>query len=290
MVTALSSCMTTPDLIILTVLYSETIYAEGLLSIDDTKYLKDDKVWIFSGKLDTVVDSGVVEKLAEYYGHYVSSENIVSVFNVSAEHSMITNDFGGNCSYLGAPYINDCSLDAAGEILNHIYGALSPPVPASPENFLELNQSGFIPGGVDAHLVGLDTRSYAYVPSQCKNETSKCALHIAFHGCKQTLDLLNMTFVVHAGYNEWAEANNIIIAYPQAYANLVNPEGCFDWWGYSGENFATQLGIQNAVFKNTADYFAGDGPSFLQHGRDGLVDGRTRYLELAALSAKWMPL
>lgn len=41
-------------------------------------------------------------------------------------------------------------------------------------------------------------------------------------------------FVENAGYNEWADANNIVVLYPQARtANLgfANPQGCWDFWG-----------------------------------------------------------
>lgn len=57
-----------------------------------------------------------------------------------------------------------------------------------------------------------------------------CRLHIAFHGCAQTLDDINTTFVTETGYNRWAEANNIVVLYPQAKATLTNPEGCWDWY------------------------------------------------------------
>ena len=42
-------------------------------------------------------------------------------------------------------------------------------------------------------------------------------------------------FVTQAGYNEVAELNNIVILYPQAIATTVplNPQGCWDWWGYT---------------------------------------------------------
>lgn len=44
-------------------------------------------------------------------------------------------------------------------------------------------------------------------------------------------------YALHAGYNEWAEANGIVVLYPywkRSQAAPSNPEGCADWWGYSG--------------------------------------------------------
>ncbi|HEY6898981.1 MAG TPA: hypothetical protein VI279_17105, partial [Rhodocyclaceae bacterium] len=37
------------------------------------------------------------------------------------------------------------------------------------------------------------------------------------HGCKQSFDNIGETFVRHAGYNEWADTNRIIILYPQTW-------------------------------------------------------------------------
>ncbi len=36
-----------------------------------------------------------------------------------------------------------------------------------------------------------------------------------------------------------------------------NPNGCFDWWGYSGRNFATQKGPQMAAVKKMIDHIMG---------------------------------
>ena len=50
-----------------------------------------------------------------------------------------------------------------------------------------------------------------------------------------------------AGYNRWADANRIVVLYPQAAQSLVapfNPRGCWDWWGYSGADYAARSGAQ----------------------------------------------
>jgi poly(3-hydroxybutyrate) depolymerase len=56
-----------------------------------------------------------------------------------------------------------------------------------------------------------------------------------------------MAFVNHSGLNEVAEVNNLIILYPQAIKSPLdpfNPKGCFDWWGYTGVDYASKLGPQ----------------------------------------------
>ena len=37
----------------------------------------------------------------------------------------------------------------------------------------------------------------------------------------------------HSGLNEWAEANQRVVLYPQATTSLANPQGCWDWWGFT---------------------------------------------------------
>jgi hypothetical protein len=55
-----------------------------------------------------------------------------------------------------------------------------------------------------------------------------------------------MTFIQKSGINEWADGNNIIVLYPQTIASIVpaNPDGCWDWWGYTGPNYALKSAPQ----------------------------------------------
>ena len=60
---------------------------------------------------------------------------------------------------------------------------------------------------------------------------------------------LGRAFAREAGYNRWADANRIVVLYPQAeksYFSPFNPRGCWDWWGYSGVDYATRNGAQLA--------------------------------------------
>jgi len=79
------------------------------------------------------------------------------------------------------------------------------------------------------------------------NETASCRVHVAMHGCEQTRDNLGSTFAQYAGYNRWAESNNIVMLYPFAVANVLNPKGCWDWWGYSSTAYASKLAPQTLM-------------------------------------------
>jgi len=95
----------------------------------------------------------------------------------------------------------------------------------------------------------------------CKTLT--CRVHVVFHGCKQYAGNVGDAVYRHAGYNEWAETNRIIVLYPQTQATLfpVNPKGCFDWWGLSNSlsrnaEFARKTGYQISAVKAMLDRLA----------------------------------
>jgi poly(3-hydroxybutyrate) depolymerase len=130
-------------------------------------------------------------------------------------------------------------------LLNHLLGNLQSPVAPLRENLLSFDQSAFF----DAHeeSVSLADRGYIYIPDQCAE--AECHLHLAFHGCDQNVATVGDDFVWDAGYNGWAEANRIVVLYPQTVrwtraldptGFTANPRGCWDWWGYSGDDFATR--------------------------------------------------
>eukprot|EP00042_Codosiga_hollandica_P023261 m.90935 g.90935 ORF g.90935 m.90935 type:complete len:338 (+) comp51109_c0_seq1:100-1113(+) len=243
---ALSSCMDHPELISVDELVAATNDAADTGTVDSPSHLHESRAFLYSGTLDTVVVPGVVQKLEAYYASYIDSSQIKTVFNVSAEHSMPTASFGNNCSYLGTPYINNCGYDGAYDALNHTYGNIerASPSAAIEANLLTFDQNEFFG---DASLFSMNGYGYIYVPNACASSSTKCRLHISFHGCLQDVSFIQNTYALHAGYNAHAEVNDIIVLYPQA-ATLpeLNPNGCFDWWGYTGPDYATKIGAQSA--------------------------------------------
>jgi len=80
------------------------------------------------------------------------------------------------------------------------------------------------------------------VPSACMS--TECKVHVLFHGCYGDFQINGFSFIDEIGMNEWAESNNIVIIYPQAIQTSYNPEGCWDFWGYTGPNYNTYSGLQ----------------------------------------------
>jgi len=65
-------------------------------------------------------------------------------------------------------------------------------------------------------------------------------------------------YVRDTGYNRWADGNDIVVLYPQAKSEkLANPNGCWDWWGYSSAAYATKAGPQMAAVRAMLDRLAG---------------------------------
>ena len=230
---ALSTCMIGLPAIDLQDLIARTdaFGADG--GIDNTSLLANEKIYLFHGYNDQVVAQPVGDALFAFYSHYQpKAGNIFYQTAVGAGHSQVTVAYGGRCSKNGGEYINHCGYDQAGVILQHIYGALNQPAgSALTGQLLSFKQGPFTAPDqpIDASM---DDTGFVYIPSACAAR-EPCRVHIALHGCKQSVSNIGQDFVQHAGYNEWADANHMIVLYPQTQAlGMRNPEACWDWWGY----------------------------------------------------------
>eukprot|EP00698_Gefionella_okellyi_P026236 TRINITY_DN9920_c0_g1_i1.p1 TRINITY_DN9920_c0_g1~~TRINITY_DN9920_c0_g1_i1.p1 ORF type:complete len:332 (+),score=31.90 TRINITY_DN9920_c0_g1_i1:130-996(+) len=251
---ATESCMSIafqtdiPDLV------SETKSFAANGQIDDISNLADAPVWLFSGTMDFTVTQAVVKDVATYYTSFLkSADQIQTQFTTPATHTQPTNDYGNACSYFGKPFIDNCNLDGAGLILQHMYGSLHPATTPSSPSLTSFDQTPY--GTSDQ---GIASQGYIYTPQQCANNSTKCGLHVAFHGCEQNYDSIGDAYVAHAGYNKWAEANNIVILYPQATSCCgQNPNGCWDWWGYTDQSYAFKTGVQMKAIINMVQDLVG---------------------------------
>lgn len=221
-------------------------YAAQLSSanrIDPIENLAAQKVYLFTSSEDDTVHTGVVEAARDFYRRAsMPDSNIRFHENDSAAHALLTDDFGPSCGTAGAPYLNDCDRDQAGEILNWLEGPLEPRAEPQENAFVRFSQTEFMG---DAGQAGMGEVGMAYIPPACRTQPG-CRLHIVFHGCRQGLDAsgIGETFVRQSGYADWAESNRLIILFPQAASNSLNPNGCWDWWGYTGADFLTKDAVQ----------------------------------------------
>ena len=172
--------------------------------------------------------------------------------NVPSGHCIITNNPEDSVLATNRPpYINNGGFMQSHDILRHIYAGLKPPADRAAGQLLRFDQNEFL--GREARWTSMSQFGYVYIPSRVlSGAVEQPRVHIALHGCKQgynytdyvsgRADVANQPpygnrYIISTGYNEIAESNDIIVLYPQAEGtdngDVHNPDGCWDWWGYS---------------------------------------------------------
>ena len=235
--------------------------AAATAAIDAPSNLAAHRVFILRGALDDQIARPVSDALAEFYRAFVPSANLRYVTDVPVAHGVPTRASGAACGTTATPYLNACGYDGVGQMLAFLYGgALAPPAAAAPLATATDASGGTAARAAVAPRAGLQrflqqrydaagslaATGYLYLPAACLRGVP-CRLHVALHGCRQGADFVGEAFVRHAGYNDWAEANRVVVLYPQVGASWLfpfNPQGCWDFWGYTGPDYATRNGAQ----------------------------------------------
>jgi len=264
---ALGPCMRTPFLLRDIAAYRTIVRqlaARGW--IDPPSSLQHARVYAFTGASDEVVNSATIQKATDLYLALGVPTGNVTLVNRSgpaahAGHAWVTNAFGGACAVTASPFINDCGYNQSEAELRAFYGPdLSPPAPAAAGRIVAFDQTEFVPGRAAA-ASGLSDTGYLYVPKACETGAAQpCRLQVSLHGCTQSAEKLGDIFYTHIGLNELADANRIVVLYPQTHATglsdlpgslrrngrwALNPNGCWNWWGYGGDaHYLTKKGVQ----------------------------------------------
>lgn len=211
--------------------------------IDSLENLTRARIYVFSGTKDTVVYPSAVDATVRFFRLAgVTENNLRYDKSVPAGHALITRGYGNDCSANEAPYISHCAVrglpyDQAGIILEHIYGELVPPAKTPRSSVQAFDQSVYA-----AKESGLADTGYVYIPKICHYRNG-CRVHVVFHGCRQSASVIADKFYADTGYNPWADTNRIIVLYPQI-ARDTQPNGCWDWIGYTGPDYANRKGLQ----------------------------------------------
>ncbi len=212
-------------------------------AIDPLANLTDDRVYVFSGTADRTVLPAVSATIPPFYALAGLPPAVVHFEGtVPAGHGFVTEDGPVDCGTTAAPFVNDCDLDQAHAILDFLHGPLQPAAAAThaPTAF---DQARYL---TSPEPRGMAETGWIYVPSACR-DGAQCRVHVVFHGCKQNAESVDDAVIVGAGYNRWAEANRIVVLYPQTHATWSNPNACWDWWGFTGTGYATKRGVQMAA-------------------------------------------
>lgn len=224
--------------------------------LDPLESLSRSRVWLFSGYNDGVVRQTVMDRLDEFYAMLAKDALRFRRRDLPAGHAMVTTDAGSACNVTGGTFVADCDYDAAGNLLQFIHGRLDPPAATLSGSLRRFDQSEFVAGSTRSS--GMLDEGYVFVPSSCE-QGAKCRVHVALHGCQQSAETVGEAFVRDAGYNRWADANRIVVLYPQARSTWGlpwNPYGCWDWWGYTDAAYAGKRGVQVKAIRAMVDRLA----------------------------------
>ncbi len=245
--------------------------------IADTANIAKQRVLIYQGQNDQIVRPEMADKLKEFYSRLGVSASDLKVMMEPGNHNFpTTREDGFSCSDTRVPFIANCQRDTAGDILEHL---LERKLVRGQFNILHLKK--IEQKGAPTSLASY---GYLYATPFCLNNPTACDLHVALHGCQMSDDfdanfqslyqnkvqlthLLGvsnyemmarrpqmgaLSFARRSGYAEYAEdvSNNVMILFPQTQitsANYpANPNGCWDWFGWTGSDYATNKGSETS--------------------------------------------
>jgi poly(3-hydroxybutyrate) depolymerase len=292
---SVSICMGNPDKAKFPVDYIKTNLAQKL--IDPLTNMRDQKVFIYHGKVDSVLNIKMQEKMKEYYHAMGVQDSNVATLIGEGSHNFPTDRTDGiDCDKEEVPYVSSCNLDVAGKILVHLFDDKIVRTEVNKDHIyvvdqtLTLSNIGKNEADWTRPTASVASYGYLYASDKCLNQPESCHLHVALHGCKMS-DSYNedfqtqyqnqvnnfrivsmrskeilfnpmqlptieektnkyglLKFVMDSGYANYAEENNLMILFPQTWITEnnfpYNPKGCWDWFGWTGDNYATNSGAE----------------------------------------------
>jgi poly(3-hydroxybutyrate) depolymerase len=195
--------------------------------IDPLSDLAKDNIYLFSGNEDQIVARAVVEAARDFFKEVGVPESNITLVENEGGHAFITEEGGAACGISAKPYVSDCDYDQAKAILAWIYGPLQDAASEPKGRFIVYDQQAFA-----RPEDGFADEGVIYVPPACAARQG-CRVHIALHGCEQSRETVGDDFIKESGYAKIADTNRLIILFPQTKASTINPQGCWDWWGYT---------------------------------------------------------
>jgi len=220
--------------------------------IDDPGNLTSSKVLLFSGKNDWTVYTKAMREVATQLQSFIPDKNIAKSFSSEASH--VWSIDSGSCSCGACAYewgslkccdVNNCGYDLSGDMLRLFYGKGLKPRSTATNKYHLISQWEYVPKESRTPHGNLLKNAIAYVPTACEANPAACRIHVNYHGCTDKIWKRRLLWANLINLNEYGEANNIIILYPQAAGDKKTGVGCFNWATYTDDpNFDTRQGIQ----------------------------------------------
>jgi len=233
--------------------------------IDATRHLRAQRAWLLAGAADRTVVTTVVRSAADFHRHY-NAAGVHFEEQPGLGHGLPTAAQGVACDATAPPFINRCGTDRVTDMLAGLQAGSPAAGSVAPAGrLIAFDQSEFVSRWRRWwDLSSLAATGYVYVPAQCEKGT-RCRVHVALHGCRQGTVAIGEAFVRDTGYNAWAARHDLVVLYPQvqpsqptlmAWWRPFNPRGCWDWWGYTGTDYAVKSGVQIAAIAAMLDRLA----------------------------------
>lgn len=235
-----------------TIDYLRKRYKEGM--IDDPANLKQTPVVLFNGQNDWTVYTAVMRATYRQLSEFIEPRWLTTNFHTEASH-VWSLDHGdcecGACAYSGASKqccdVNNCHYDLSGDILRRSYEDLKPRVMAR-QSFTWIDQTKYTPWGWKFEDTNMAEYAIVYVPTGCLQDSDSCRVHVDYHGCINKAWSQRERWSNALDLNEYGEANNIIIVYPQAAGDRATGKGCWNW-GFPDDDkyFDTRKSVQLSI-------------------------------------------
>ncbi|WP_027965796.1 PHB depolymerase family esterase [Halomonas halocynthiae] len=210
--------------------------------VGPTQQLSSLRVYTWHGSADSVVALSVGQSLTQQLEAWLThpKQQLRSIVDEGAAHgwpvgSASSDDIQrADCATGGGSHLLNCDRQVAEEALDWLHG----PAPLSNDESTETDSQQQRQQGKlvrfdqsDFEARGLADEGYLFIPASC--EAGGCPVSIALHGCNMSANDGDERFVRHSGLNERAAREKRVILYPQAKPSMANPQGCWDWWGFT---------------------------------------------------------
>jgi poly(3-hydroxybutyrate) depolymerase len=226
---------------------------QNTAGMDPVSNIKNQPVYLWHGTDDEEVPAGSMNDLQSEYGHFGATP-ITYDDTYAANHGWESPYGQVACGTLASPYMIDCSnYDSEQTWLKLFLGTLNAKNTGTLNgSLIQFSQTPYGGGSND-----MDSTGWIFVPSNCAAGQS-CSLVVALHGCEQNQSVIGTEFITEGGIEQWADTNNIVVLYPYAVSGGSNPDGCWDWWGYTNSSYALKSGPQMAdIYAMTKQVMSG---------------------------------
>ncbi|XP_035715716.1 uncharacterized protein LOC110859858 [Folsomia candida] len=221
--------------------------------IDSTGNLRNKKLYVYAGARSQIFSLDQSLGAVSIFEPFIKSSKYIKTVVQDATQLLPSDKFGAPCTMSAEQnfFIGNCGFSGAADSLSFLLGdAIRQPghsTRARHQQLLTFDQTEFFYGYNGPEY--MDSKGFIYVPRHCHRQ--RCYLHFYFHGCLSGREFNGTDHIVNSGFLEVAEANNLIVVFPQAWSSMPeNMIGCWDTYGLTSSLYATRQGPQITVIRN----------------------------------------